>query len=536
MKNIFTHLIAFFAFTFLCQAQDEGHQRTIHKGKNGTISSVEFSGKEKNTPTRAKQFFEEYLEAKPDDQFIKRPIKPNREGFSHEHYEQYYKGVKVDGAGYNFHYTNGRMYLANGHYVKVRNLNATPTRSRGAALQAFISFKKIEKETIADTVISLLVKEIADVTATDTLISVQLVYRIYLESNHPNNNEVGYVNAHTGKVVLTEPRLMDLAGTFATRYNGSQQADTNPVSGGHRLFDNTRGTSIHTLNLQNNSTIVSDAVELIDNDNNWTSVEHASNNNDMGLDIHWALQKIYDYFNSKHNIKGYDNPMSGTGQPINAFVRYGTNTEQRDNAFWNPTLKVFLFGQGVNDFRPLASLDVVGHEFGHAITTYQIGWGIAGDQIVFHEGLSDIWGAILEHRIRPSAAWRIGEQVTLNKPYLRNIQNPKDVNAMQQIADTYLSPLYNRTDSDYLPYVRSGVFSHWFYILANGKSGTNDIGNSYSVTGIGMDLAEELIVEAVFNNYLNGTTTYPAIRTAMINAATAIFGSGSCQHVAVVDA
>lgn len=189
--------------------------------------------------------------------------------------------------------------------------------------------------------------------------------------------------------------------------------------------------------------------------------------------------------------------------------------------------------KGVSKFKPLASLDVVGHEFGHGITDFQIGWGGTFDQNAFNEGMSDIWGAILEQRIRPNNTWKIGEQVVENKPHLRNIQYTNDPNSDTKIADTFGSSQYNNTTDIY---VRSGVLSHWFYIVANGESGTNDVSDTYSVSGIGLDFAEELIVEAVFNNYLDGTTTYVAIRMAFINAAETLFCEDSPEVETVTDA
>ena len=64
--------------------------------------------------------------------------------------------------------------------------------------------------------------------------------------------------------------------------------------------------------------------------------------------------------------------------------------------------------RGVHElFDPLASIDIVAHEFGHGITDFQIGWGNAGNEGAFNEGLSDIWGAIFEQTIRPSSTWQI---------------------------------------------------------------------------------------------------------------------------------
>jgi len=519
--------------SLLCFAQQE-KLGTIERNNKGIITSIAFNDTERDkSPRSADVFFKQYLEIKDSDHFKKVPHNSKRPNYVHEHYDQYYNGVKIEGAGYNFHFKNGQMYFANGSYVKVEGLNATPTISVGNAVDYFLKYKGIEKEMVVDTITNLLIKEVGISTGGDITTSVFLVYRIYLESDHPNNNEVGYINAHTGEIVATEPRLTDLTGTFSTRYSGSRQAETSVTTGGYRLYDNSRGATIHTQNMQN-STLISNAVELVDNDNNWTTAEHSANKNDMGLDIHWALQGIYDYLYNTHNINSYDD----AGFSINAYFRYGSLTDDRDNARWNGTASYLAFGDGVYTFNALASVDVIAHEFGHGITQYQIGWGGTFDQAAFNEGMSDIWGAILEQRIRPSATWQIGEQVMANgKSYLRNLQNTTDNNAHSKISDTFGSTFYNNAPNEIDQfYIRSGVFSHWFYILANGESGTNDLGNSYSVTGIGLNFAEELVVEAVFNNYLSGTTTYSQIRTAMINAATAIYGSNSCQVKSITDA
>jgi len=80
---------------------------------------------------------------------------------------------------------------------------------------------------------------------------------------------------------------------------------------------------------------------------------------------------------------------------------------------------------------------------------------------------------------------------------IRNIQNTNDPNARYKIANTFGSTQYNSGDS----YVRSGVFSHWSYLLVNGGIGTNGVGSAYTVYGMGMDIVEDLIIEAVFNNF-----------------------------------
>jgi Zn-dependent metalloprotease len=66
--------------------------------------------------------------------------------------------------------------------------------------------------------------------------------------------------------------------------------------------------------------------------------------------------------------------------------------------------------------------------------------------------------------------------------------------------------------NDYCRVHKSGVLNHWFYILTIGKSGTNDIGNSYNVTGINIDKAAKIAyrLESV---YLSANSTYANART-----------------------
>ncbi len=404
------------------------------------------------------------------------------------------------------------MYFAHGHYVKIDQLSTTPVVSPEKAKESFAKHNNIPLDSVSGFISDLIIKEISYLQEKDTSATPKLVYKIYLFSNHKNNTKIGYIDAETGALLLTEPSLLDYSatGTFATRYNDSRQETTQNYAGAFHLADSTRGAIIHTWNLNGNTNLVN-RIELSDNNNNWTSAEHSASENDMALDVQWALQKIYDHLNNSY---GY-NSFNDNGFGIDANIHYGSTSDLKDNAFWDPTLNVLYFGDGDVLFRPVACLDAVAHEYGHGITDFQIGWGATGDPRAFNEGLSDIWGAIMEYRINPSSVWKIGEQIDLSYGCLRNIQYTNDINARTKIADTYLTAQYNNGD----PYVRSGVFSHWFYLLVNGGAGTNGIGNAYKVTGIGINEAEDLIIEAVFNNYLDNLTTYPAIRTAMVNAA-----------------
>jgi Zn-dependent metalloprotease len=513
---------------FLCSAQNIEKKTIIQKDKKGTIQSVEFSNEDKDIriPASAEVFFKDILQIQTKDKFEKIPHKSKRKEFIHEHFEQYYNGVRVEGGGYNFHYKNREMFFAHGNYIKIDNIDTNPVITVNEAKESFTNYKNIPSKLVADYSAELIIREIP--LKDDTIPT--LVFKVYLTADHPNNTEIGFVDAQTGKVLMTEPVFIDYSaiGTFATRYSGVQSGVTQYYNDAYHLADSTSGRAvIHTWNL-NGNTNISNGIELSDNDNNWTQSEHASNNNNMALDVHWTLQQIRNRLFVMHGI----NSFNDDGFPISAYVKYGNNY---DNAFWDPATSVrsLFFGVGDIIFNPLASLDVVAHEFGHGITQFQIGWGASGLPRAFNEGMSDIWGVIMEHCIYPNEVWQIGEQIMKNYTCLRNLQNTNDNGALTKIADTYGSTQYNNSTE---PYVWSGVFSHWFYLLAIGGSGTNGIGNNYTVTGIGMNNAENLIVESVFNNYLRNTTSYSAIRTVMINVASNLYGANSSEVIAVTNA
>jgi Zn-dependent metalloprotease len=77
---------------------------------------------------------------------------------------------------------------------------------------------------------------------------------------------------------------------------------------------------------------------------------------------------------------------------------------------------------------------------------------------------------------------------------------------------------YSTQANDYCGFIQTAVLN-WFYILTIGKSGTNDIGNSYNVTGINIDKAAKIAyrLESV---YLSANSTYANARTYGIQSAT----------------
>ncbi|HSM62547.1 MAG TPA: GEVED domain-containing protein, partial [Gillisia sp.] len=139
------------------------------------------------------------------------------------------------------------------------------------------------------------------------------------------------------------------------------------------------------------------------------------------------------------------------------------------------------------------------------------------------------------------STWLIGEDIErrAGKSALRSMSNPKAENQPDTYGGTYWKVIQCGTPTDTNDYcgvhTNSGVLNHWFYILSVGKSGTNDIGSAYNVTGISVDKAAKIAyrLESV---YLSANSTFANARTFGIQAATDLYGAGSAEVIATTNA
>ena len=519
MKRNITFCLLFLLPLFILA--DKTSKPVIRYSKQKTIKSVDFLKYDKSliTPKSANEFFTNFLNKEVNDEFKNiTTVKLDR---GNETFNQYFHGIQVEGAGYAFHYDNeGNMYYAHGNYVRIGNLDTTPQISNEKAMELFAQYKGFDVKQVSDYSSKLIIKVIKKRDTDEK--TPFLTYKVFLNINHPKNTEYGYVDAKTGKIICTESFVFHITstGNFELLYQSTNKtAQTEYTNSGYRLYDNSRSAIIHTHDLANmpfNYFISSS--EIYDSDNVWHQSE-LSGKAGMALDVHWGLQKICDRLYETHGKNSFDN----NGSTINAYVRAllydSQNNEWISNnaAFTNSNgIPQLFFGEGNWEFKPLAALDVVSHEFGHAITAYQIGWNASENYL--NEGLSDIWAAIMDYRYGDtnSNVWKVGEQVTKRpqKNCLRDIETPGSSYAITSMADTYGSNLYNSLSPENDYYEMSGVFSHWFYLLVNGGNGYNGKGDYYSLSPIGMDVAEDLIVNAVYNGALRYTESYEDVRSS----------------------
>lgn len=546
------------------------------KDDQGNLSLVTFNQDSNITSSAANSIFAEVLKLAPNVELrLSQNLKDGK--FSDEKYKMFFSNIPVEFGGYNLHYKDGKLTSMNGEIFSTENAKTNPQITSAEAFQkALISVnaKKYMWEDAAYVAENKYKKPegqlvLLPVQTNEGETKLYLAYKFDIYAAEPISRAIIYVDAIDGRIIFSnavlkhqsqdlipvstkkatpitiksdfkKPLTLEI-GNADTRYSGAKQIETTLVSGSYVLQDATRGNGVKTYNLKKSSTI-SSGVDFKDTDNNWTTAEHNNSTFDnAALDAHWGVEKTYDYFKTTFNRNSYDN----AGAVLKSYVHYGSSYE---NAGWSGT--EMIYGDGASTFRPLTAFDVTAHELGHAVCEYTADLAYQRESGAMNEGFSDIWGAVVEHKYAPEKQnFLIGEDITIASPgYLRSLSNPKVAYSKQ--PDTYrgtnwkaatveegcTTPTGGSFGNDYCGvHTNSGVLNHWFYILVMGKTGTNDLGKSYNVTGIGWDKAEKIVYK-LESTYLTANSTYKNARDFGIQVAKELFGDKTPEAIATQDA
>lgn len=467
------------------------------------------------------QFLEKLKTQLPKDyklEFYKSEI--DELGYEHSRYRQFFKNILVENSMFIIHERNGFVYLVNGGVYKINsNIKTTilaRSKCKSIAIKYFKSSKlKSEKE------IPSLGELVWCHNKGDINQELVLCYKFELYSEKPLKKALLYVDAYKGVVIWEHNKIHELVvdGTAKTMYSGTQAFKIDSTSPSNFILkDMSRGNGIFTKNL-NFSTNYSNATFFSNTSKNWIDT---SNRKHAANDIHWGTQKVYDYFKNIHNRLSFDN-MNAT---INSYAPYDINFV---NAFWDGAQMTYGYGDVSIGFTPLVSLDVVGHEISHGVTAHTANLVYMNESGALNESFSDIFGKAIEKSFKPSTfSWIIGKEITISGDGIRNMSNPK----LFQHPDTYLGNYwYSNNDV----HINSSVQNHWFYILTEGKSGINDIGNSYNVSGIGINKAEKIAYRNL-SVYLTPNSNYLDASIYAIQAANDLYGNCSNESIQTTNA
>jgi len=313
-----------------------------------------------------------------------------------------------------------------------------------------------------------------------------------------------YIDANTGRILTkwTVDQIHDGVGNGY--YNGSVPLDTSHLNDMYLMKDPKRpGLSCGVLG-------GSVFTKPVDTWGNGTAADMET----ACTDAYYAAQQEWDMLGSWLGRSGFDG--QGHGFPI--YVNY-----DKPNAQWLGDSNAARFGHSVDRNRQLTSLDMVGHEMGHAVV--QATPGGASVESGQNESAGDIFGALTEsyaNNAKDRPDYQVGESA--------NLLNAGPIRYMYQPSLTSDPDCYSSKIPATEMHAAAGPQNHWFYLLAEGSNPTNGqpkspTCNGAAVSGIGIQSAGRIFMAGLMRK--TSGWTHAKARTATVAAAKELFAGGA---------
>lgn len=545
-RTIFSIFVSI-TFLFLFEAKAIAQRSDLGKdlisseknSADGTYRSLAFSETTRWDTTQANELFAKYLGIDGQENTMRLSHSTRtKNGTVVSRYVQYYKGIKVELSSASLLSKDGRVRFISSNYLEINKaLPTAPAISEPVALEKALAkvgastYMWQEEVRVSEGSLYPMgeLVWIEDLSTGSSDRQMHLAYAFNIYASQPLSRNMVYVDANTGHILFMNPLLHHTLSNGASLYSGTVDFHSRLSDSTYKLTDTTRGRGINTYSCANTKNTTKVAI---------TSPNTTFTSDPVSLDAHWGASKVYDYWLNEQGRNSIDDAKMA----IFSYTHYDVGY---NNAFWDGSSMVYGdgTGQAAGGFSPLVSLDVCAHEIGHGICQHTAGLIYEKETGAMNEGFSDIWGAVIEHYADPHETdtmskdmWKIGEEIGKNP--LRSMQNPN----LRGQPDTYKGANWvsvtNCTPSDKNDqcgvHTNSGVLNHWFYLLCMGGSGTNDIGKSFAVTGVGIDKGADIAYQTEL--LLSAGAVYNDCRTASIEAAIALYGACSAEEKAVTRA
>lgn len=453
----------------------------------------------------------------PDDEMLLVSIRTDELGYTHHKYQQVHRGVPIEGAVFIVHSRNGRAEKANGKIVSSLTVSAFPAITKQGALLKAVNACVSKSFAWEDADYQRFMQNVTGDTRSGSSLpdpilvftkanddedigrdNIRLAYLINIQTTDDNGGSRYYVDAIAGNIRRMVPIARSCTSATAnTIYYGQKQIKTKQVGSDYVLTDNCQTTTIETRSytLPNHN-------EVSHSTTDWTTdVAH-----EPYTAAHWCAEKTYEYFNAIHmysDYTAYDSKM--------LIVVGGTEGLQ----WWGDSRKYIQIGNtiGIASSDWPSTLDVIGHEWAHAITDASAGLLAFSDHGALYESFGYIFGEAVEWYAKNSApSGLVSGQEALYASFQKNLCDHGD-----DKLDTYCDDNWE-ADTDI--HARSGVQNRWFCLLVNGGFDTNDHccdPQEYDVDGIGMRKAEKIAFRNL-TNYMTPASNHVDARLGSINA------------------
>ncbi|WP_371671678.1 M4 family metallopeptidase [Streptomyces sp. NBC_00289] len=471
-----------------------------------------------------------------------RDVVVDKNGTQHVRYDRTYRQLPVLGGDFVVHLASDGAYRSTSRATRTSISLARVTPRLAAPKAADLAVNALRAANLGETLKKVRAKPQLVVDALHG--SPKLAWRTDAVAQDSLGNPVArtvLTDARSGAQIDAWDSIETATGDGKSLYGGTVALETTLSGSTYQLKDATRGNT-YTGDAANKTDLcifgicISRAPSTLftDADNHWGTGATADRSS-AAVDAQYGTNETWDYYKNVHGRNG----IAGDGKGSYNRVHYGSNY---NNAFWDDSCFCMTYGDGDGTtFGPLVALDVAGHEMSHGVTSKTAALTYSGESGGLNEATSDIFGTLVEwHANNASDAgdYLIGEKIVrsgFGRDALRYMDKPsKDGNS----ADCWSSSVGN-LDVHY----SSGVANHFAYLLAEGSGAKTVNGVSYNsptcngstVAGIGRDKLGAIWYRAL-TVYMTSSTKYAGARTASLNAAKDLYGTGSAEYNAVAAA
>jgi len=521
-----------------------GSQKLIYAKGNALPDVIEFDENTQLKPEQITTWIKSTLIKSGESDLTMLKSKLSKSGLDHQKYQQTYKGLPIEGATCNVHSKNNKILSITSNLFKIsqeRQSNKPQLESSQALNKSLKTLDYAEyswqNEYWEKEIKNRTNNPMATYYPSGQLMwynqhgSLVLAYKFDIHASSPDKFFRIFTDANTGEILNQLPMESNCDGTTVnTIFNGTHTISTLNILPGllWDLHDDCFNDEI-TIFDWNSSTCTASPASILSSDNTWTT-----DNQRFGGSVlyytrqasnYWFAQGLNGYDDADGDINGYINAIfDGSSSP--GCQAYSDNASM---SFAGGTLKVGLGSSGTlaNSW---STQDILGHEYTHAVTGSSAGLNYSYESGALNESFSDIFGEAIERFSLGSNDWLMGDERTDGA--IRSMANPN----LYYNPDTYLGTYwYSGSADNGGVHTNSGVQNFWFYLLSQGGSGTNDNGDSYSVSGLGISTASIIARENLLS-YLDSDDGYAEARSKSIQAAIDIYGLCSNQVKQVTNA
>lgn len=487
-----------------------------------------------------------------NDEMRQFKIQTDEYGFTHVRFQQYHKGLKVVGAETILHHNGAYLKSMNGYIAEQLNIKVTPDISEERGLQISREFMNAdiyiyEHPDMAASISKIsngqkdFSKPVGELVIcrknwnqpfTESNLTLAYCYRMMILPFDKSADI--YVDASTGMVIKSMPLATNCnANTGNTTWYGSKTFN----AGYYGWPNNAWLLESHCAGEATMRSLRGDPIILYnygDADGVWTDADGVNGYNQRaGVTTYYGIHKAYDYYKLFHNRLSYD---YGNGQ-LDCFseITGGLWQSSQENASWNAATHHMSFGAGATSAATddWNTLDIVGHEMTHGVHQWSVGFNYSGEPGALDESFADIFGECIEANAK---GWALPDfLVGVDKgAHNRSMIDPNS----KLCADTYYGTWWVDPSDPFDNggvHFNSGIQNHWFYLLVMGGSGTNDNGNNFNVTGIGLNAARNITYRNM-DVYLTSSSGFVDAREGSLRAAQDLFGWCSNEMLQVAKA